>query len=235
METEILLSPCPACSLGALVQRDQDYQCDACGLRVKKKKKFLNLKSKPDQYIIQDIGDDFSIARAGVLDQTCSLDELADFRETLYTDQQLAEFATGNLDALNMPSSTLAQILLEQLRETCYLQINDIRRAHGPVLAIGGDRFPQDNIPVGELTWQDEGNLFLTNIRLVFPSDTFTFIRMDRKLIAAKAYEDGLAIQRKGEAFATYFTGCQAHQSALVVAYILGKVPHLRRAAVEVG
>ncbi len=233
MVADTLLSPCPACEGAALAKINNVYQCNACGLTVKEKKRLLGFGSKGAQFVVQNIGDDFSIAKKGIMGRVFSLAELKNFHESVYSDQTLADFAGGNYDALNMPVSTLAQILLEQLRETCYMQINDIRRAHGPVLEEGGNRFPEGKAPTKSLTWQDEGNLFLTNIRLVFPSDSFTFIRMDRKLIGLKTYEDGLAVQRKGEDFATYFVGCGAHQASLVAAYIQGKVPTLKQAAVH--
>ena len=84
--------------------------------------------------------------------------------------------------------------------------------------------------PRDGLTWQDQGNLFCTNQRLVFPSDSFTFIRMDRKLVGIQAFADGLAVQRKGEDYATYFVGCHAHEAALVAAYVMGKLPVLQAA-----
>jgi hypothetical protein len=233
MASDILLSPCPACEGAALAKLNNAYQCNECGLTVKEKKRVLGFGSKGAQFVVQTIGDDFSMARGGIIGHVFSLAELKNFHESVYPDQTLADFAEGNYDALNMPASTLAQILLEQLRETCYIQINDMRRAHGPVLGEGGNRFPEGKTPTKSLTWQDEGNLFLTNIRLVFPSDSFTFIRMDRRLIGLKTYEDGLAVQRKGEDFATYLVGCGAHQASLVAAYIQGKVPTLKQAEVH--
>jgi hypothetical protein len=56
---------------------------------------------------------------------------------------------------------------------------------------------------------------------------------MDRKIVAVQAYIDGLAIQRKREAFATYFAGCYAHEAALVAAYVMAKVPALRPVELE--
>jgi hypothetical protein len=76
--------------------------------------------------------------------------------------------------------------------------------------------------------------LFCTNQRLVFPSDSFTFIRMDRKLVGIQAYNDGVAIQRKGEDYAIYFIGCYAHEAALVAAYVMAKLPALQAAATAV-
>ncbi len=228
MDADTLLSPCPACNTAALAAVGNTYQCVNCSLGVKEKKKFLRFRSNENRYLVQSMGDDFSLVREGMIGHTFSLAELEYFRESVYADHDLADFAEGNYDALNMPGSALAQILLEQLRETCYIQINALRRAHGPVLAGGGDRFPKGKAPTAGLIWQDKGNLFFTNIRLVFPSDTFTFIRLDRRLVGVRAFENALAIQRKGEDFATYFVGLRPHQAVLTAAYILGKAPQLR-------
>ncbi|OQY27132.1 MAG: hypothetical protein B6243_13350 [Anaerolineaceae bacterium 4572_5.2] len=192
-----------------------------------KPKTFLGFKFK-DQYIVQSIGQDYDIARSGVAGQVVPLSELDNFGESVYTDQQLAVFAQGNFNDLRMPSNTLAQILLEQLSETVYVQTHNMRRAHGPALEAGGNYIPKGLAPSGDLNWQDVGNLFLTNSRLVFPSNKFSFIRMDRKLIGLKTFENGFAIQRKGEDFATYFLDSRAHQAALNGAYIQGRVLALR-------
>lgn len=233
MATEPLLSPCPVCGTGELVQVDKWYQCKHCTLTVEKKRPFWSLKGKADRYIIRKLSDDYEIAKQGLLNQPFSLDALNKLQESVYDDETLALFAEGAFDKLHMPSSTLAQILLEQLRETCFLQINDMRRAHGPALGEQSSRFPLGAMPSRDLDWQDDGNLFLTDIRLVFPSNTFTFIRLDRKLIGVWTFSDGLAVQRKGEAFATYFAGCKAHQAALATAYIFGKVPPIRNKATQ--
>lgn len=231
MTTDIVaqLSPCPACDMGVVAENSTGYQCDTCGLTVKPQQGRWPFKHKEIKYLVQSIGPAFHMVSQSITGHTFFLEEINDFREGVYSDQTLAEFAEGKLDSLNMPASTLAQILLEQLRETCHIQINDIRRAHGPALEAESNRIPAGRTPANGLDWQDKGNLFLTNIRLVFPSDSFTFIRMDRKLTALKTYENGLALQRKGEAFATYFVGGQAHQMALAAAYIFGKIPQLRR------
>ncbi|HHJ06464.1 MAG TPA: hypothetical protein ENK24_03080 [Anaerolineae bacterium] len=221
-----LLPVCPVCTQEALIWRGKNYQCSHCGLTLKPKT-FLGFKSK-DKYIVQSIGQGYNIARSGIVGQGISLTELENFGESVYTDQQLAAFAAGNFDELRQPSSTLTQILLEQLRETVYVQTRNMRRARGPALEAGGNYIPANPAPGGDLTWQDRGNLFLTNARLVFPSNSFTFIRMDRKLIGLKTFTNGFAIQRKGEDFAAYFIGCRAHQAALNGAYIMGRVPALR-------
>jgi hypothetical protein len=232
MAIEALLPLCPVCEQAPLAAAGDRYECVHCGLRVQAKKAFLGLKST-GTYTVESIGPAYSIAGSGIIGQDFSPEGLKNFRESVYSDAELAQFAAGDFEKLNPPASTLAQILLEQLREECYLQINQIRRALGPVLAEQPTRIPTEKAPRSTLAWQDKGNLFLTNIRLVFPSDSFTFIRMDRKLVGMIAYTDGLAVQRKGEDFATYFIGGSAHQSALAAAYIMGKVPQLRQEKVE--
>ena len=232
MASEALLSLCPVCEQAPLVASGEHYTCGNCGLTVQAKKKFLGLKAT-GTYTVESIGPAYSIAGSGIIGQDFSPEDLKSFRESVYSDAELTQFAEGDLDKLNPPASTLAQILLEQLREDCYLQINQMRRALGPALEGQAERIPTEKAPRAKLSWQDKGNLFLTNIRLVFPSDSFTFIRMDRKLSGVVAYTDGLAVQRKGEDFATYFMGGGAHQSALAAAYIVGKVPQLRPEKIE--
>lgn len=227
MSSDTLLPLCPVCTQKALIWRGKNYQCSHCGLTLKLKT-VLGFKSK-DKYIIQSIGQGYNIARFGIVGQVVPLTELENFGEGVYTDQQLAAFAEGNFDELRSPSGILTQILLEQLRETVYVQTHNLRRAHGPAIEAGGKFIPKGLAPGGDLNWQDKGNLFLTNARLVFPSNSFTFIRMDRKLIGLKTFENGFAVQRKGEDFATYFVGCRAHQAALNGAYIRGRVSALRR------
>ncbi len=226
MTTE-LFSSCPVCrSETALAVSGKTYRCEHCGFTIKEKHKLFGKQHL--QYVVQALGEGYDIARAGLVGNTFSPAEVALFREQVYPDAVLAEFAAGNFDRLNLPGSVLAKILLEQLRETVYLHVDHLRRAHGPALETGGNRFPQGKIPRNEMDWQDDGNLFLTNVRIVFPSNTFTFIRMGRKMVGLKTFEDGIAVQLKGENHATYFVGCKSHQAALVGAYIQGRVPGLR-------
>ncbi len=226
MTTE-LFSSCPVCgSETALTVSGKTYQCAHCGFTIKEKHKLFGKQRV--QYVVQSLGEGYDIARAGLEGNVFSPAEVELFREQVYPDAVLAEFAAGNFDGLHLPTSVLAKILLEQLRETVYLHVDHLRRAHGPTLKTGGNRFPQGKIPQNEMNWQDEGNLFLTNVRIVFPSNTFTFIRMGRKLVGLKTFEDGIALQLKGEDHATYFVGCKSHQAALVGAYIQGRVPGVR-------
>ncbi|MFQ5576255.1 MAG: hypothetical protein ACE5G8_04620 [Anaerolineae bacterium] len=203
------------------------YHCPACGLALVEGR-LLGIWFR-GRYRVTSIGDEYSLARPGIAGRSFSAAELRRLAERVYPDAALAAFAGGDFERLRMPSSVLAQILLEQLRETCTLQVNGLRRARGPALQPGGNRFPQDAAPRNRLQWLDRGNLFLTTARIVFPSDTFTFIRMDRKLVGLQTFADGIAVQRKGEDSATYFVGCGAHQAALVAAYIQGKVAALRQ------
>jgi hypothetical protein len=152
----------------------------------------------------------------------------------VYTDQQLAAIAQGSLASLRPVRTVLAQVILEQLNEVCYLQVNGLRRGHGKPIAEAGHYQPEQAASREGMAWQDQGNLFCTNHRLVFPSNSFTFIRMDRKLVGVQAFIDGVAIQRKGEDFATYFVGCYAHEAALVAAYVMAKLPALQLSTSEV-
>jgi hypothetical protein len=153
----------------------------------------------------------------------------------VYTDAQLAQIASGSLEILRPVRTVLAQVILEQLNEVCYLQVNGLRRGHGKLLAEGSHYRPEQLLPREGLIWQDQGNLFCTNQRLVFPSNSFTFIRMDRKVTGIQAFTDGVAVQRKGEDYAIYFVGCYAHEAALVAAYVMGKLPALQATASAVG
>ncbi len=226
--TTDLLSSCPVCDQATLSTTDKTIRCDQCGFSAKEKHKLF---SKHIEYQVLALGDDYDIAAKSIVGHTFGLKDLKLFREHIYTDADLVAFAAGDYEALVRPSSTLASILLEQLRETVYMEVNGFKRALGPAIESGGNRNPQGLAPTSGMDWKDEGNLFLTNARLIFPSNTFTFVRMDRKLIGLRSFENGIAIQRKGEDHAMYFVGCKAYQSALIAAYIQGKVPALRNSA----
>ncbi|MEM7030329.1 MAG: hypothetical protein AAF629_12235 [Chloroflexota bacterium] len=227
------LMRCPVCNEETWEANNKGFHCSHCQLNVEKKRSLLPFKEKTEKYVVRNIGPNYQLARLSILNQTYLPNELTSLRENVYPDQVLAEIAEGNLENFNMPSSTLAQILLEQLRETCFLYLHKMRRGHGPVLGEKSCRYPQGKSPASEINWQDKGSLFLTDKRLVFPSNSFTFIRIGRRLTSIWAFEDGIAVQKKGETHATYFVGCQAHEAAIVTAYIFGKVPPLRKNAVE--
>ena len=224
MTTE-LFSTCPVCDEATLSSHDKTITCEQCGFSVKEKHKLF---SKDTSYQVSALGSDYNIAAKSIVGETFTLQDMRLFREHVYSDETLDKFAKGDYEALVKPSSTLASILLEQLRETCYMEVNGFKRALGPTLEVGANFIPQGIAPTTGMDWQDEGNLFLTNARLIFPSNTFTFLRMDRKLIGVRTYENGIALQRKGEDHAMYFVGCKAYQAALIGAYIQGKVPALR-------
>ena len=227
MSSDTLASPCPICGSDTVDITAKTYHCSQCGLRLKAKKSLLPFKAK-EMYQVEAIGSDYGVTQTGLLKQSISPVDLKKLAESVYTDAQLSAFASGNYDDINMPSETVAQILLEQLRETCYIQINGIKRAFGPKLENGGNRFPTGATKNLALDWQDEGNLFLTNTRLVFPSNKFTFIRLDRRVTALQTFSDGIALQERGATHASYFIGCAAHQAALAGAYIMGKVKGLQ-------
>lgn len=229
MTPDITILTCPVCGQTPF-SADNGTPCAGCGLS-------LSRSSWPvvgTRYTVKTIGAGYSLVKPGLLGKKFTPAQLLLLAEQVYSDQTLAAIAGGDFSGLKMPVGTLAGILLEQLKETCFLRVKELRRAHGPVLAEGSDRLPRETAPAG-MDWQDKGNLFLTDSRLVFPSDTFTFIRMDRKLVGVKAFEDGLAVQRKGEGFATYFVGCPPYQAALAAAYIEGRLPGLREAQVQQG
>lgn len=227
--TTTTISTCPVCGQTPF-SVENNAPCAGCGLS-------LSRSSWPvmgTRYTVKAIGAGYSLVKPGLLGKRFTAAQLSLLAEQVYSDQTLAAFAGGDFGGLKTPAGTLAGILLEQLKETCFLRVNGLRRAHGPVLAEGSDRLPRETAPAG-IDWQDQGNLFLTDSRLVFPSNTFTFIRMDRKLVGVKAFKDGLAVQRKGETFATYFVGCPPYQAALAAAYIEGRLPGLREAPAQQG
>ncbi len=225
--TDSLFEKCPVCGQAALTATDKVYRCPRCGLTLKPVKRFWGAGSG-EKYLVQAISSACGLAKNGLVGHVFSKEDVGKFAEKVYSDDQLAAFAAGNFEDFVMPASLLARILLEQLHETCYLEMARLRHGVGPALEAEGNRIPQGRIAAGRVTWQDKGNLFLTNARLVFPSDTFTFIRLDRKLTGLQTFENGIALQRKGEDFAVYFSGCRPYEAALMGAYIQGRVPGLR-------
>jgi hypothetical protein len=229
---DTLYKECPLCTQGAVVGsgRGAPYRCTHCGLTLQQRS-LLGLFKK-GHFGVTDFGEgDYTLARQSLKGVALPPDALKIALGNIYTDVQLAAIAQGSLEILRPVQTVLAQVILEQLNEVCHLQVNGLRRGHGKPLAEGGQYQPQQPTPREGLTWQDQGNLFCTNQRLVFPSNSFTFIRMDRKLVGVQAFTDGVAVQRKSEDYATYFVGCYAHEAALVAAYVLGKLPALQAAA----
>jgi hypothetical protein len=231
---DTLYKECPLCTQGAVVESDSRslYRCTHCSLSLKERS-LLGLFKK-GHFVVADFGQgDYVLAKQSLKDVVLPPDPLKVTLGNVYTDQQLAAIAQGSLEPLRPVRTVLAQVILEQLNEVCYLQVNGLRRGHGKPLAEEGHFQPEQAVPREGMAWQDQGNLFCTNQRLVFPSNSFTFIRMDRKLVGIQAFTDGVAIQRKGEDFGTYFVGCYAHEAALVAAYVMAKLPALQPSKAE--
>lgn len=231
MTQEILFQECPLCNQSAVTYQESEgtYRCPHCGLTLKKRT-LLGLFHK-GRFTVTSLGQgEYDLAWSGLKKAVLLPDQLRVTLGNVYTDQQLAEIAGGAVELIRPVRTILAQIILEQLKETCYLQVNRLQRGQGAPLSSSSFR-PVQPVPRSGMGWQDQGNLFCTHQRLVFPSDSFTFIRLDRKLAAVQAFTNGVAVQRTGEDFATYFVGCQPHEAALVAAYVLGKLPQLREAA----
>lgn len=234
MTQEILYKECPLCTQGTVGRQGGGYHCDRCGLSLKERSLWGLFKK--GHVMVADFGQgDYTLARQSLAGVMLSPEIMKIVLGNVYTDSQLAALAAGSLDSLRPVRTVLAQVILEQLNEDCYIQVNGLRRGQGAPLAEGGHYLPERVVPRDGLNWQDQGNLFCTNQRLVFPSNTFTFIRMDRKIVGIQAYHDGVAVQRKGEDYATYFVGCYPHEAALVAAYVMAKLPALQPAQAEVG
>ncbi len=230
MTQTTLYDECPLCNQGAVVldENSQIYRCDHCGLALKKRS-LLGVFKKDHLQVVSLGKGDFSLAQQSLANLSLPPDRLKVVIGNVYSDEQLAQIAGGALEVIRPVRTVLAQIILEQLKETCYLQVNGLRRANGQPLPEGSDYRPQGPVPRAGLEWQDQGNLFGTDKHLVLPSDSFTFIRLDRKLGGVRAFNDGVGVQRTGEDFATYFVGCYAHEAALAAAFVLGKLPALRQ------
>jgi len=232
--SDTLYKECPLCTQGTVKESGtgSTFRCSHCGLTLKKRS-LLGLFKK-GHFAVTDFGEgDYSLARRSLKDVSLPPDPLKVIIGNIYPDSQLEAIANGALDLLRPVRTILAQVILEQLNEVCYLQVNVLRRGHGKPLAESGHYVPEQPAPRDGMVWQDHGNLFCTTHRLVLPSDSFTFIRMDRKVVGVQAFTDAVAIQRKGEDYATYFVGCYPHEAALVAAYVLAKLPALRTSTAE--
>lgn len=230
MTAENLYKECPLCNQGAVVaQGSKFYRCTICGLLFKERS-LLGLFKKGHYAVTEWGAGDFALAKHSLAGVALPPDLLKVVVGNVYTDPQLAAIAQGSVELIRPVRTMLAQVILEQLNEECFLQVNGLRRGQGASLAEGGYYSPERAVPREGMTWQDRGNLFCTNQRLVFPSNTFTFIRLDRKLVGVQAFTDGVAVQRKGEDFATYFVGCYAHEAALVAAYVMARLRVLQPA-----
>lgn len=225
MGREVLLAPCPICSQSALAGDRFLYRCESCGTQVEQKR-WLGVRPR-DRFFFQAVGTDYRNAEADLVARSFTRAQLTELAGSCYTDADLTAIATGDFSRLHLPSSTVAEIMFPQSHETCYVQVNGLVRADGPPLSQGVDRVngPADR---GNLKILDRGNLFISNQRLIFPSDTHTTIRTDRKLIGVSTFTDGVAVQRKGEDTATYFLRIESRSASLVLAYLQGRLDHLR-------
>ncbi|MDX1521908.1 MAG: hypothetical protein R3264_09800 [Anaerolineae bacterium] len=230
MTTKILYKECPLCTEAEVAFNEAAslFRCENCGLSLKEQS-VLGLFKK-GKYSVTALGNDhYPLATESLANARLAPDALKVALGNVYRDDQLADLAAGNLEVLRPVRTILAEIILEQLREACFIHVLQLRRGHGPPLTDTCSYLPTAAVPRQGMDWQDEGNLFGTTNRLVLPSDRFTHIRLDRKLVAVQAFTDGVAIQRKGEEYATYFVDCFPHEAALVAAYVIGKVPALQK------
>jgi len=211
-----------------ILQQSGQYGCASCGLTLKEHS-ILGLFKK-GRYTVTSLGQEgrFTLAEQSLAGAVLTPDQLKVVIGNVYSGDALDEIAGGNIEAIRPVKTILAQIILEQLNEECFINVNGIRRGQGQPLAEQSGYLPVSKIDQSGMQWQDEGNLFCTTHRLVLPSDKFTFIRLDRKIVAVQAFNDGVAVQRRGEEYATYFVGCYPHEAAVVAAYVMAKVPKLR-------
>jgi hypothetical protein len=211
-------------------QNDGLYGCKQCGLQLKDRSVFGLFKK--GQFGLVRLGQgQYSLVEPERI--ILPAEPLKIVIGNIYTDQTLAEIAQGQVEQLRPVQTMRAELILEQLNEPCFIQVDGLRRGQGQPLTGESDYHPNQKAAQAGMEWKDQGNLFCTSQRLVLPSNKSTFIRLDRKITGVQAFSDGVAIQRKGEEFATYFIGCYPHEAALIAAYVMAKIPALRPAAVE--
>jgi hypothetical protein len=222
---EVLIDPCPICSQSPLLRDGWQYTCASCGTKVEQSR-WLGGWPR-NRFFFRAIGASYRNAEPDLIDRPFTDAKLARLAGTCYTDADLAAIAAGDLSRIRLPQSTVAQVLFPQSPETCHLLVNGLLRAQGPALPNGVDGVhgPVDRRVLNVL---DQGNLFISDQRLIFPSDSHTTIRIDRKLTGIRTFTDALAVQRKGEEKATYFLGCASRDATLVSAYLQGRLDHLR-------
>jgi endogenous inhibitor of DNA gyrase (YacG/DUF329 family) len=222
---EVLVAPCPICGKAAMAGREARYVCPACGTQVEQRR-WLGLQPR-NQFFFRTIGAEYSNLEFDLKAHPFTREQIAELAGTCYTDDDLLALASGDLARLRPPSSTLAQIMFHQAREICYVQVNGLTRAQGPPLADDVKR-TDERANRRVLQPLDEGNLFVSDQRLIFPSHTHTSIRIDRKLTGVRIFLDAIAVQRKSEDKATYFLGTEPRQASLIAAYLQGRLTHLR-------
>lgn len=233
MAQETLYKECPLCIQTPVILQDSGvYRCNQCGLTLKDRSMF-GLFRKGQCGIVTLGRGKFSLVEPELEKISLPADPLKIVIGNMYTDQELAEIAQGKVEVIRPVRTMRAQLILDQLNEACFINVDGLRRGYGPSLPAESDYWPRQKVPQAGMEWKDEGNLFCTTHRLVLPSNQFTFIRLDRKITAVQAFSDGVAVQRKGEDFAIYFVGCYPHEAALIAAYAMAKIPVLRPAEID--
>ncbi len=225
MSEEVLVDPCPICGQSPLAGNGRRYACPACKSEVERGR-WLGLLPH-NRFTFRAIGADYGNVETELLGRPFTAAELHNIAGTCYTDADLKAIAAGDLERVHPPTTTIAKLIFGHTHEKCYVQVNNLTRAEGPTLPNGVDSVngPPDQ---RALTVLDRGNLFISNQRLVFPSDTHTTIHLDRKLTGVRSFTDAFAVQRKGEEKATYFLGCESRHARLIAAYLQGLLDHLR-------
>jgi hypothetical protein len=221
----LLIAPCPICGQSALTGHNGWFSCSSCETIVEQGRWFgIWLR---ERFYFRAVGPEYRNAEPDLAAHPFSKTELVELAGSCYSDSDLKAIAAGDLSSLRPPPSTVAQLIFPQSREICYLQINGLIRAEGPLLPDGVCQVdsPMNRRDLNEL---DKGNLFISDQRLVFPSSTHTNIRIDRKLTGLCAFADAVAIQRRGEDKATYFLGLESRNALLVIACLQGQLDHLR-------
>jgi hypothetical protein len=222
---EVLIDACPICGESALTGHEGQFSCVSCGTHVEQRR-WLGVRPR-DRFLFRVVGSDYANAEPDLTARPFTKAELAGLAESCYSDADLETIAAGDLSCLRSPSSQVAQVMFPQTRETCQLQINGLIRAEGPSLSDGTSKI-NGSANRRTLKKLDEGNLFVSDQRLILPSNTHTIIRIDRKLTGICTFSDAVAIQRKGEDKATYFLGFESRDASLLAAFLKGQLDHLR-------
>jgi hypothetical protein len=222
---EVLIDACPICGKSALAGQKGQFSCVSCGTQVEQSR-WLGVRPR-DRFFFRMVSSDYSNAEPDLVARPFTKTELAGLAGSCYSDADLGAIAAGDLTCVRPLTSQVAQLMFPQTRETCRLQINGLTRAEGPSLPNGASKI---NSSVSQQTLKklDEGNLFVSDQRLIFPSDTHTIIRIDRKLTGICTFLDAVAIQRKGQDKATYFLGFESRDASLLAAFLSGQLGHLR-------
>ena len=225
MSEEVLTNPCPICGESALTGHDGRFSCLSCKTTVEQGR-WLGVWPR-EQFFFRAVGPESRNAEPDLTARPFSKTELIELAGSCYSDSDLEAIAAGDTSRLRPPSSIVAQVMFPHSRETCYVQINGLIRAQGPLLPDGASRVdrPANRRDLNKL---DRGNLFISDQRMVFPSSTHTTVRIDRKLTGICAFADAVAVQRKSEDRAMYFLGLESRKALLVMAYLQGQLDHLR-------